>query len=287
MCPEVGDDRPRLVGSDLGRKPAFRQRAQRIEVGNLRPKAGVAVPDSLSLFDQRLGIGEPARLERQRPFVGIGELAEALHRGALEALVDDLIEGKRAALAGAVAIGKGDRRRIELPPQRRLRIAVRSVAAGAVLPEELGAAVEIGSPPRAERNRISLEQVPAEAARHPRNLRRRRLALDGPLQGRAFRNQPRLLRRRRQLSEILSDGGGEFAHFRIFGGADDLSVANRAGVIDRDIVEQPPARLDVARGRGRRRRRRGEDEEERCEQQNTAKHGRGLSLLRMIINRCF
>ena len=61
-----------------------------------------------------VAIGEAAGVEGERPAVLLGQRGEALHRRAFEALGDHLVEGEQAALAGAGAVGEGDRRRVEL-----------------------------------------------------------------------------------------------------------------------------------------------------------------------------
>ena len=134
---------PALSAPISRRELAFRERAQRIQVGHLGRERRIAVPDRLALLGERIGISEAAGAESERPFVGVGQLREALHRRAFEALVDHLVQSERAALLRAVAVGEGDRRRVELPRHRGLRVALGAVAAGAILLEQLVAAGEV------------------------------------------------------------------------------------------------------------------------------------------------
>ena len=75
-------------------------------------QAGVRFPQALALGGERRRISETARVEGERPFVLLGQMAKARHRRAFEALVDHLVEGEQAALRGAPAVREVDRRRV-------------------------------------------------------------------------------------------------------------------------------------------------------------------------------
>ena len=112
--------------SPISRRQRRRREAdQRLEIGDARPQRRVAVPDRCALLGERLGIGEAAGVEGERPAVGLGQMGEALHRRAFEALADHLIEGEQAALARPRPVGEGDRRRIHAARQRRVGAAGR------------------------------------------------------------------------------------------------------------------------------------------------------------------
>ena len=133
---------------------------QRLQIGNARAhSAGFACQSCRALLDQRLGIGEAAGMEGERPAVLRGQRGEALHRGALEALIDHLIEREDAALLRALAIGEGDRRRLHAARQRRIGIAARAVAGGAIFRIEPRAARKIGRGRGRERNGIGGEKA--------------------------------------------------------------------------------------------------------------------------------
>ena len=192
-------------------------------------------------------IGELAGAIGKRPFVGVGQYREALHRRAVETLADHLIERERAALACSRAIGKCDRRRIELARHRGLRVPSRTVATGAILREERRPASEIGDLPWTERHRIGPKQVRAQRPSGLRDRFRRGLVLDQRLERPALSDQFVLRRIVRERSNPFARRGRKLAHFRIFRSADDLPVANRTAVIDREIIEQAPGRLSVIR----------------------------------------
>ncbi|MGT2503191.1 hypothetical protein ACVOMS_25225 [Bradyrhizobium guangxiense] len=52
---------------------------------------------------------------------------------------------------------------------------------------------------------------------------------------------------RRQRLDLFGDGRGELVLLGVFRGARDLPLRYRAGIVDRDVVEQAPCRLHVAR----------------------------------------
>ena len=103
--------------------------------------------------------------------------------------------------------------------------------------------------------------MPGERAGPPVDLGRRRLARDRPFEVPRRREQAGPAGPVRQGGEPLDHRAREFAHFIIFELADDAAVPDRAGIVDRDIIEQAPGRLD--RGVvGARRRGKGEDEQQ-------------------------
>ena len=98
----------------------------------------------------------------------------------------------------------------------------------------------------------------------------------------AFGDQRSFRRVCREGGDLGGGRSGKFPHFGIFRRADDLSRLNGAAVIDRQIIEQLPGRLHV--GRRRRGDRRGASEQQSEAQDEAAQHGRGVTLVRMIIN---
>jgi hypothetical protein len=199
-------------------------------------------------------------------------MAEAGHRRAFEALVDHLVEREQAALGGALPVGEGDRRRIHADRHPRLRVAVRSVAARAIVRVERGTALQVGKLGRGERHRIGGEQGRGEIACDPLHLRRRRLAGHRRAQPVGARHQPRLGRAGRQRRHSLADRSGEFAHLAIFQIADDAPAGDGAAIIDRDVIEQPPAGLDAAVRRGGRRGDHKQAQQQRDDEMKTTGH---------------
>ena len=106
--------------------------------------AGSARQIGLALLGERVRIGEAAGMESERPAILGRQAGEARHRRAFEPLADHLVEAEQAALAGAGAVGEGDRRRIELARRRGVGEAGGAVAGGAILGIERGAAGEVG-----------------------------------------------------------------------------------------------------------------------------------------------
>ncbi len=194
MGAQERNQRPGLVGADLRGELVFGQGAQGVEIGNPRPDCGIMIPDRLAFLRQRIGISEAADAEGERPFVGIGQLGEALHRRALEALADHLVQSERAALPRALAVDEGDRRRVELARHRRVRIALGAMAGRAIFLEQLRAARQVWRLPRPEWNGIGGEQVLAEGVRRSGDVLLAGLMLDQRRELLAFGDQRRLSR---------------------------------------------------------------------------------------------
>src|SRR4051812_19628205 len=106
MSTQVSEHWPGLFRPNLRSELTFRERAKGVQIGDLAPKRGLAVPNALALLSQGARQSELAGAERQRPFVLVGQLSEALHRSALEALIDHLVQGERAAQFRSLAIAK-------------------------------------------------------------------------------------------------------------------------------------------------------------------------------------
>ena len=123
VAPQIGGDRRRLLRPDLARQRSFAETGQSGRVRNQLADLLVAVPDPLALRGEGGRVGEAADVKGKRPFVRLGQLAEALHRGALEALVDDLVIAEQTALPRPVMIGEGDRMGVERGGGGSLRIA--------------------------------------------------------------------------------------------------------------------------------------------------------------------
>ena len=188
------------------------------------------------------------------------QLGEALHRRPFEALSDHLIEREQAALARPGAIGEGDRRRIERGRLRRVGGAGRAVTGRAMLRvERLRRAPDPGS----RRARAAPDKRRAGRRPRPRAMRaisgggaRLPTAVSSAREAStsAGRCGPRRQARRRRCATDAA----ELAHLVIFELADDAPVLDRARIVDRDVIEQPPGGLD--RGVARLRERRGAGE---------------------------
>ena len=133
MATEIGHHR---LGLGLADPAGQRRRGgtgQCGKVGQVLAERRLLLPETFTL--PRLGIGgaEAADAEGERPAVLGRQCAEARHGGALHPLPDHLIECEEAALAGAVAVGEGDRRRVERRRGGAVGMAGRTVAGGAAL----------------------------------------------------------------------------------------------------------------------------------------------------------
>src|SRR5690606_28091052 len=101
LAAQVGGDvvRRRLVQATEARGAYLYQRGQ---VGNRRPHLGVVAPERLAARDALVRERELADVERQRPALLLRQVRVADHRGAFQALVDDLLEREHAALPRAL-----------------------------------------------------------------------------------------------------------------------------------------------------------------------------------------
>jgi hypothetical protein len=200
-------------------------------------------------------------------------VAEALHRGAFQALVDHLVEREQAALPRPAAVGEGDGGRIESRRERRLGVTRRAVARRAILGIEGRPPRRIRKALRGERHRIGRDQVGGEGMGDAGDLGRRGPAPNRRLQPVRVGGQPSLGRALRKRSDPLADRARKLHHLLIFGNADDLSAPDGARIIDRYVIEQPPAGLHI---RLLRRGGRGHEQAEKAEQERgqTADHGR-------------
>ena len=178
---QVGDDRCRPLGADLRLQIGGGQSDQRREVGDQRADGGVAFPDALT--GRGVAVGERAAVESERPAVFLGKRREALHRGALEALRDHLVQAEHAAVAGAVAVGEGDRRRVELGEGGRRPFALGAMARRAIPGVERRAASDVGRLGRRQGHRISGEQAGSERLGALCDVGRRGLGGDSSLEG--------------------------------------------------------------------------------------------------------
>src|SRR5205823_5529744 len=143
-----------------------------------------------------------------------------------------------AAQLCAVAIHESDRRRLELPRHRRLRVALGPMASGAILLEQLLATRHIRRLLWAERYRVSGEQMLAQGMGCARYVIRTGLGIDERFEAPALGDKRLLARPWRQRRDLVDGRARELAHLGIFRSTDHLAVANRAAIIDRDIVEQ-------------------------------------------------
>ena len=130
---QIGDHGRGTLLTDVPSERRRRKPGKGREVRNPGAQRGVALPHLPSRLRERSGICKAAGMECECPAVRLRQVGEALHRRALEPLVDHLIEGKGAPLASAAAIGEIDRRRLESPRERSVAGAARSMAGGAVL----------------------------------------------------------------------------------------------------------------------------------------------------------
>ena len=294
---QEGGERGGALRADLLRERVRGEAGQGLDIGDARAQRRIAAPERFALPRERVGIGEAADGEGERPAVLRRQLRPALHRRAFEPLADHLVEAEQAAMAGAVAVGEGDRVRIELARGRGVGKAGGAVAGGAILGIEPGAAGEIGRLLRRERDRIGAEQPPGEAVGAPLDLVGRDVRRDRGRELLRLGDQGGALRIGGQGGDALGDRAGKFAHLGELAGADDAAVgADRAAIIDRHIIEQPPGGLHLRIVGARRRRdedgkrqQDGEEQPPRAEQR--IEHGaprgnspRGLAALRLIIN---
>ena len=131
--------------------------------GISRRTAVIVAPDALALPD--IAIGQRAGMKGQRPAVFLRQRGEALHRRAFEALRDDLVEAEEAAFARPLAVGEGDRRRVELGEGPARPFALAAMARRAIFGIERRAARRVGNARRGQGDRIGGEQVGRELAR--------------------------------------------------------------------------------------------------------------------------
>ena len=170
LAAQVGGDvvRRRLLQAAEARRPHLHQRGQ---VGNRGPHLGVVAPERLAACNAVLRESELADVERQRPALLLRQVRVADHRGAFQALVDDLLEREHAALARALGIGEIDRRRIHARADRAVAAAGRAVAAGAVLLVQRGRARQVRHVLGAARHGVRHQQRLGQRARLALDLR--------------------------------------------------------------------------------------------------------------------
>jgi hypothetical protein len=127
------------------------------------PQAGIGFPQPLALACKGVGKGKATGIEGQRPAIIARQGRKALHRRAVDALVDDLVQREGTALPRARYFAEGDRRRGELRRVGAMPIPGHAVTTRAILREQRGAAGEVGRLARRERHGIGLEQIGGEA----------------------------------------------------------------------------------------------------------------------------
>ena len=108
-----------------------RERDQRRHVGDKPPNRCVLAPDAFP--GRGIAPGKAASVKGQGPAVLLGKRGKALHRRPFKALGDHLVEAEQAAVAGPLAVGEGDRRRVELGEFPGRPFALGAVARRAML----------------------------------------------------------------------------------------------------------------------------------------------------------
>ena len=176
-------------------------------------------------------------------------MREAGHRRALQPLVDHLIQPEDAALARALHVGEGDRRRIEPFGAGAVGAPGHAVADRALLGVEGGAAGQVGRERGRQRARIGRQHRAGQGLGPGADDGRIRLVPDGRLQALCVAHQGGLGRVGRQGVQTRPDLGAELDHLAVFGRIDDLAVGHCAGVVDRHIIQQPPGDLGLRGGR--------------------------------------
>src|SRR3546814_1177830 len=83
---------------DAARKRGGGERDQGFQIGDPRPQARLGLPQPFAFDRLRVGQGEAASAERQRPALIVRQIGEALHRGPVDALAYHLIDRKSTRL---------------------------------------------------------------------------------------------------------------------------------------------------------------------------------------------
>jgi len=249
VAAQVGRDRPCLRLADPCRQLGRRRLGEGGQVREDGADRRVALPEASTFGGFGVGEGEPAHVEGQGPAVLGRQMGEAGHGRALQPLIDDLVEAEHAALTGALHIREGDRGRIKPLGARAVGASGHPMADRALLGIERRAAGQIRRERRRQRARIGRQHRAGERLGPVANDARIRLVPDGRLQGLGVADQTGLGRIRRQGVQAGPDLAAELDHLPVFGRIGHLTVGHRAGVIDRDIVEQPPGDLGLGGGR--------------------------------------
>ena len=241
----------------------------------LRAQRRIGLQPRPARLRQRGGIRDRAAVGGQRPEILAGQPPIAGHRGAFQALFDDLVEREHAALVGARAIGEIDRRRIQAGAGRAVAGPGGAVAARAQLRVQRLAARVMRRTGRHQRDRVGLHQQRGQATRLQRDSLRLGLVLDGLPQCGGIALQLRGLRRGRQRVDRRGGGRRELQHLVVFERVDHFAAGHRLAIVHRDVVEQPPGGGDAAfgGGSGNTGADQGNTEQQRC-QQATWGHGR-------------
>ncbi len=212
--------------------------------------AWIAVPKRAAALGERVGISEAPDPEGERPAVLCRQRGEALHRRPLEPLADHLEQGEGCCCARGRGRGRRRRRGGDRALARRACRRDRWRRAGlAILLIEPRALGEIGGDAWCQRHRISGEQMLPERVGEPLHLVGRRVLRHRRFDPARLGDESRALRRGGQGGDALGHRAGKLAHLGIFGRADHAAVgADRAAIIDRHIVEQPPGDLGAGPG---------------------------------------
>ena len=248
MATQVSRDRPRLRLADPCRQLGRRRLGEGGQVGEGGADRRVALPEAPALGGLSLGEGEPAHMEGQGPAVLGRQMGEAGHGRALQPLIDHLVEAKHAALTGALHIRKGDRGRVEPLGAGAVGASGDAMADRALPGIERRAAGQVGRERRHQRARIGCQHRAGERLGPVANDARVGLVPDGRLQSLGVADQTGLGRGGRQGIQAGPDLAAELDHLAVFGRIGHLAVRHRAGVVDRDVVEQPPGDLSLRGG---------------------------------------
>ena len=229
----LGADRIRQFGRSDARESA--------QVGDLTAELVILPPKPLAR--PGVWIGEAGDMEGERPAILSRQMRETLHGRAFESLIDDLVECEDTAFACARAIRKVDRGRVQSLRGRPSAIALRPVTARAILAVEVRTAREIGRCLGRQRHRVGGEQGPCQPARGDAHCPRLGPGPHRRGQFVSLGDQPCARGMRGKPSEAVAHLCSEFEHFSIFGLVRDPAASDRAAIVDRHVIEQPPDRF--------------------------------------------
>src|SRR5690606_3512989 len=186
--------------------------------------------------------------ECQCPAVLGRQAGIALHGGVVEALGNNLVKGKNAALAGALTIGKRNRRRGKSGGRRAVAGAPVAVAGGAVLGIKCITPRGIRNSGGRKWHGIGIKKIRGKRVGNVGNERAVGLVGNGVLQACGGIQQCLLFRVRGQRGKTCGNGGGKFALFVVFHLVDHGTLSHGAGIVDGNVVKQTPGGLNLAGG---------------------------------------
>src|SRR5262249_50046792 len=144
-------------------------RGQARQIGE-RVAALARGPEGAAARALRLWRGKSGHVEGQGPALVVGEVAEAHHRGTLDAQWDRAEEAVGAALAHALGVVEVAGAGIEALARRPVAVAGGAVAKSAARGEERGATLEIGHALGRDVDVVRADEGPAQFAGEARHL---------------------------------------------------------------------------------------------------------------------